>query len=893
REVLKRLREIASKNEVFQSYIGMGYFETFTPPVIQRNILENPGWYTQYTPYQPEISQGRLEALLNFQTMVSDLTGLPIANASLLDEASAAAEAMLMSYNLSQKSNNKKTFLVSDDCYPQTIGLVETRAKPFGIKVLVGGHEELSKFEDEIFGALFQYPTFSGQVIDYTNCIEGLHRKGIIATIAADILALCVLKSPGEMGADIAVGSTQRFGIPLGYGGPHAAYFATKDEFKRSMPGRLVGVSRDAGGKSGLRLALQTREQHIRREKATSNICTAQVLLAIMASMYAVYHGPKGLRRIATRVNNLARTFAEGLKAEGFSVLHDNFFDTVRVHLEKNSRNAVLKRAAERKINLCVVNDEHIGISWDECKTEEDVIRLLEVFRGRNIKESVSDLFAGVGESIPTQCVRNSDYLTHNVFNSYHSETEMLRYIKRLESRDLSLCTSMIPLGSCTMKLNAAAEMLPISWPEFNSLHPFAPLEQAKGYQELFNDIETALCEITGFEAVSLQPNSGAQGEYAGLMSIRNYHESRGQTGRNVCLIPKSAHGTNPASSAMAGFRVVVVECDKAGNIDLVDLKAKAKEHRDCLAAVMITYPSTHGVFESHVKEIAEIVHRSGGQVYLDGANMNALVGMVCPAELGADVCHINLHKTFAIPHGGGGPGMGPIAAKAHLADFLPGHSVVKLAGRKREGAVSSAPWGSASILPISWAYIALMGAEGLKKATQVAILNANYVAKRLEGAYSVLYKGESGFVAHECIIDLHALKENSGIDVDDVAKRLIDYSIHAPTVSWPVAGTIMFEPTESESKYELDRFCEAMLSIKAEAKKVEDGVYDKLDNPLKNAPHTLESLVNSNWNKSYSREEAAFPVEGLRKSKFWSPVGRIDASYGDKNLVCKCISME
>lgn len=890
REVLQRLREIAGKNAVFQSYIGMGYFDTFTPPVIQRNILENPGWYTQYTPYQPEISQGRLEALLNFQTMIADLTALPVANASLLDEGTAAAEAMLLSYNVAVKSGAKRsTFLVSDDSYPQTIEVVKTRARPFGIKVVVCSADEMPKQGSDVFGALLQYPGFSGKIVDYTKCIEGLHRNGALAIVAADILALCVLKAPGEMGADVAIGNTQRFGIPMGYGGPHAAYFAVKDEYKRSMPGRLVGISKDSAGKPALRLALQTREQHIRREKATSNICTSQVLLAIMASMYAVYHGPKGLKRIAERVNGLARAFAEGLRGDGFTVVSNNFFDTVRVEVEKSTRNAVLRRANDAQVDLCPIDAEHIAVSWDEAKTEADVKKLLDIFRGRGINSTSAEvLFKMSPPGIPAECARKSEYLKQDVFNSHHSETEMLRYIKQLEGRDLSLCSSMIPLGSCTMKLNAAVEMFAISWPGFNALHPFAPLEQTKGYQELFADLEQALCDVTGFSSVSLQPNSGAQGEYAGLMTIRAYFASKGEGSRDVCLIPKSAHGTNPASSAMAGLQVIAVECDKVGSIDIDDLKAKAREYSGRLAAIMITYPSTHGVFEARVKEAASIVHAAGGQVYLDGANLNALVGLVKPAELGADVCHINLHKTFAIPHGGGGPGMGPIAAAAHLAPFLPAHPVVKVR-EKGEGPVSSGPWGSASILPISWAYIALMGSRGLKRATQIAILNANYIAKKLENIFPVLYKGESGLVAHECIIDLHNVKQSANVDVDDIAKRLVDFSIHAPTVSWPVPGTIMVEPTESESKKELDRFCDALIQIREEARKIETGRYHPENNPLKNAPHTLEALLSSRWERPYTREEAAYPVQSLRAGKFWPSVGRIDAAFGDKNLVVVC----
>lgn len=891
-EALKRLRDIAGENRVFSSFIGAGYFDTFTPPVIQRNILENPGWYTQYTPYQPEISQGRLEALLNFQTMITELTGLDIANASLLDEATAAAEAMLMSYALSRKSGmgERKTFIVSKECYAQTRALVETRARPFGIRVLVGGHEEFERCGSDVFGALLQYPGASGRVVDYTKCIEGLHKSNVLVTVAADILALCLLKSPGEMGADIAVGSTQRFGIPMGYGGPHAAYFATRDEYKRTMPGRLVGISKDADGNKALRLALQTREQHIRREKATSNICTAQVLLAIMAGMYGVYHGPEGLKAIAGKVNRLARAFAHGIARAGLTLSTSSFFDTVFVAAEKGAREKIVARAIDRKINLNVFEEGLLGVSWDECKTARDVAQLLEVFTGETVRQDIADeLIEKAAESIPAESLRSSAYLKQKIFNTYQCETEMLRYIKRLEARDLSLCASMIPLGSCTMKLNAAAEMLTISWSEFSSIHPFAPLNQAEGYHKLFADLQQCLGDLTGMQAVSLQPNSGAQGEYAGLMAIRGYHASRKDSDRNVCLIPKSAHGTNPASSAMAGFRVVPVECDELGNIDVDDLRKKAEENSKNLAAVMVTYPSTHGVFESRIKEISDIVHKAGGQVYLDGANMNALVGLVRPAELGADVMHINLHKTFAIPHGGGGPGMGPIAVRSHLSAFLPGHPVVSPTGGEGAGPVAAAPWGSASILPISWMYIAMMGSEGLRKASQVAILNANYIAKRLEGAYSLLYKGESGMVAHECIIDLHSLKDSAGVDVDDVAKRLIDFSLHAPTVSWPVPGTIMVEPTESESKYELDRFCDAMLQIREEARKIEKGEYDRENNPLKNSPHTLATLLSSAWDRPYSREAAAFPVESLRQSRFWPSVARVDASYGDRNLFCTC----
>ena len=888
RAALLRLQEIASKNEIWRSFIGMGYFETVTPPAIQRNILENPGWYTQYTPYQPEISQGRLEALLNFQTMVSDLTGFPVANASLLDEATAAAEAMLVCFNIAQKEGDRRSFFVSSDSYPQTIALIKTRAKPFGINVVVGDIDASSEVED-LFGVFLQYPSASGSVVDYSSYMDGLHKTGVMAVVAADILSLCILKSPAEMGADIAVGSTQRFGIAPGYGGPHAAYFACKDEYKRQMPGRLIGVSKDADGKTGLRLALQTREQHIRREKATSNICTAQVLLAVMASMYAVYHGPKGLRTIAERVHVLSKTLAEALREAGVNQLNENFFATLCVKVDKAGRDAVLKRAEERHINLCVTDPEYISVSLDEATTEEELLALVEIFSGKQAEKSISEYASKAKDGIPDTLLRKSHYLMHPVFNSYHSETAFLRYVKHLESKDLSLCASMIPLGSCTMKLNATSEMLAISWPQFSKLHPFAPREQAKGYEELFMELEQSLCEITGFSAASLQPNSGAQGEYTGLLTIRAWHEHRGEGSRDICLIPKSAHGTNPASSAMAGFKVVSVECDSEGNIDVADLRNKAKEAGKKLAALMVTYPSTHGVFEESVKEFSEIIHAEGGQLYLDGANMNALVGLVRASDLGADVCHLNLHKTFAIPHGGGGPGVGPICVAAHLEPFLPNHPVVSLGHEGGAGPVCAAPWGSASVLPISWAYIAMMGASGLKRATEVAILNANYIAKRLEGVFPVLYKGKNALVAHECILDLHNIKNSAGVDVDDVAKRLMDYSIHAPTVSWPVPGTIMVEPTESENKFELDRFCDAMLAIRKEADKIEKGVSDPKDNPLKNAPHTLEVLLSDDWRRPYSREEAAYPVASLRSGKFWPSVGRIDASYGDRNLVCVC----
>ena len=846
-ELLAELKTIMSKNKVCRSYIGMGYYDCITPPVIQRNILENPGWYTQYTPYQAEISQGRLEALLNFQTMVADLTGLEVANASLLDEATAAAEAMTMCYGL-QGREGRNVFFVSDTCHPQTIAVVQTRALPLGIDVVVGDHGKFA-LNGKVFGVLLQYPATDGAILDYESFICQAHEHKTLVTVATDLLALTLLKPPGEFGADIAVGSAQRFGVPLGYGGPHAAFFATRDTYKRHMPGRLVGISKDAQGQPALRLALQTREQHIRREKATSNICTAQVLLAVMASMYAVYHGPEGLKRIAQRVHDLTRKLAENVERIGT----EPFFDTIRVR--------------DRSISL------------DETTTEQDVDELLKVV-GRARPPGAPSLGS---------FSRTTPFLTHPVFNRYHTEHEMLRYIKRLEAKDLSLTTSMIPLGSCTMKLNAAAEMIPVTWPEVARIHPFAPVEQTEGYQTIFKQLETWLAEITGFPAVSLQPNAGAQGEYTGLLVIREFHKQRGQGQRNVCLIPVSAHGTNPASAVMAGFKVVAVACDSQGNVDLADLRAKAQAHRDNLAALMVTYPSTHGVFEEGIKEICQIVHENGGQVYMDGANMNAQVGLCRPADIGADVCHLNLHKTFCIPHGGGGPGMGPIAVANHLAPFLPGHPLVEVGGAKRIGPVSAAPWGSASILIIPWMYIALMGADGLTEGTKVAILNANYIAKRLEPYFPTLYKGHGNLVAHECIVDCRQFKMSADVEVEDIAKRLMDYGFHAPTMSWPVPGTLMIEPTESESKAELDRFCDAMISIHAEIKAVESGAMDRTDNPLKNAPHTAQMIAADKWGHPYSREQSAFPAPWTREHKFWPAVARVDNVYGDRHVVCTC----
>jgi glycine dehydrogenase len=892
-EALQDLKAIASKNQVFRSFIGMGYANCITPAVIQRNVLENPGWYTQYTPYQPEISQGRLEALLNFQTMVTDLTGLEIANASLLDEGTAAAEAMSMSYGLHK--GKATTFWISELCHPQTIDVVQTRAKPLGIEVMVGDHRTFD-FSQPVFGVLLQYPASDGAIYDYQNFCDRAHAAGALVTIAADLLSLTLLKPPGEFGADIVVGNTQRFGVPLGYGGPHAAYFATKEPYKRQIPGRLVGVSKDNADKPALRLALQTREQHIRRDKATSNICTAQVLLAVIASMYAVYHGPKGLKRIAERIHHLTCSLAESLKRCGYEVGTEPFFDTIRVNVGDRSA-AIRQKAIAHQINLRYIDAHTIGISLDETTTQRDLQDLLQIFSVESVATNDNNLpFIPSSSPLPFSLARTSAYLTHPVFNAYHSETELLRYLHRLQSKDLSLTTAMIPLGSCTMKLNATSEMIPITWAEFAQIHPFAPLEQTQGYQLLFQQLESWLAEITGFAAISLQPNAGSQGEYAGLLAIHHYHANRGEAQRNICLIPESAHGTNPASAVMAGMKVVAVACDKDGNIDIADLKTKAEKYRDTLAALMVTYPSTHGVFEEGILEICEIIHANGGQVYMDGANMNAQVGLCRPADFGADVCHLNLHKTFCIPHGGGGPGMGPIGVAAHLVPFLPGHAVVPLnaaEGGDRVGAVAAAPWGSSSILPISWMYIALMGSAGLTQATQVAILNANYVAKRLEDAYPVLYKGKNGWVAHECILDLRQFKKTAGIEVDDIAKRLIDYGFHPPTVSWPVPGTIMVEPTESESKQELDRFCDAMLAIREEIREIEAGKVDPQNNLLKNAPHTAASLLTETWDRPYTRDRAAYPTEWTRENKFWATVGRIDGAYGDRNLVCTCLPME
>ena len=885
---LTKLRVLHDQNQVFRSFTGMGYYDCITPPVIQRNILENPGWYTQYTPYQAEIAQGRLEALLTFQTMVADLTGLPLANASLLDEATAAAEAMMMCLRI--KGDGKKGFFVAQDCHPQTIAVLQTRAQPFGITLHIGPPEAIDFQKQDLFGILLQYPATDGVVRDYSALMGQAHAAGVMAVVATDPLALTLLRPPGEFGADIAVGSSQRFGVPLGCGGPHAAFLSTKDEYKRQMPGRIVGLSRDAHGKPAYRLALQTREQHIRRDKATSNICTAQVLLAVMASMYAVYHGPEGLRRIAERVHGFAVVLAEGLRRMSYKLGSEPFFDTIHVRPEEHSGKRVLAAAQERRINLRQFEDGSLGIALDEVTTTAEVQTLFEIFGGgRPVPFTVEDLAAKADYSFPPALARTSKYLTHEVFNRYHSEHEMLRYMHRLESRDLSLVHSMIPLGSCTMKLNATVEMIPVTWKGFSRIHPFAPPVQMRGYQELFHQLESWLAEITGFSAISLQPNAGSQGEYAGLLVIRAYHRHRGESQRDVCLIPVSAHGTNPASAVMAGLKVVAVDCDERGNIDLGDLEAKARQHRDRLAALMITYPSTHGVFEESVRRVCRIVHEHGGQVYMDGANMNAQVGLCRPGDIGADVCHLNLHKTFCIPHGGGGPGMGPIGVAAHLAPFLPGHPVTNLGGKESIGPIAAAPYGSPSILTVSWVYVALMGGDGLTKATQVAILNANYMAKRLEKDFPIVYTGKNGLVAHEFILDLRQFKENAGVEAMDVAKRLMDYGFHAPTVSWPVPGTLMIEPTESESKAEMDRFCDALIKIRGEIQEIVEGRVPRDNNVLKHAPHTAEAVTATQWPHPYSREQAAFPTPWVRERKFWPAVGRIDDAYGDRHLVCTC----
>ena len=894
-EALRMLKDIASQNDVYRSFIGMGYYNCILPPVIQRNILENPGWYTAYTPYQAEISQGRLEALLNFQTMIIDLSGLPIANASLLDEATAAAEAMGMCL-ATTKHRNTPTFFISETCHPQTIAVLRTRAESLGIELIFGDHLKV-QFDLPILGAIVQYPASDGVIHDYRDFADQVHEAGGLLVVATDLLALTLLLPPGEFGADIAVGSAQRFGVPIGYGGPHAAFLAAKEEFKRRVPGRIAGLSQDTEGRPAIRLALQTREQHIRREKATSNICTAQVLLAVMAGMYAVYHGPAGLRRIAKRVHELTGVLRRGLESLGYTIGEGAFFDTICVEFGSVNLERLLEAACEVKINFRIFDRARGGISLDEATTTKDVQELLDIFAlGRKQPAEFESLvLEGTASTteIPAALQRNTPYLSHPVFNTYHSETEMLRYIHKLQEKDLSLTRSMIPLGSCTMKLNATAEMIPVTWNEFSQAHPFVPREQTTGYQTLFSQLESWLSEITGFAGISLQPNAGSQGEYAGLLVIRKYHQNRDEGNRNICLIPKSAHGTNPASAVMAGMKVVVIDCDDAGNIDLVDLRRKSEEHSHNLAAAMITYPSTHGVFEKGIQKICEVVHQHGGQVYMDGANMNAMVGLCRPGDFGPDVCHLNLHKTFCIPHGGGGPGMGPIGVKEHLTRFLPTHPLVSVGGKDGVGAISAAPWGSPSILPISWAYIAMMGAEGLKRASEVAILNANYISRCLEPHYSVLYKGSHGLVAHECIVDLRGIKNATGVGVVDIAKRLMDYGFHAPTVSWPVNETMMIEPTESESKQELDRFCEALISIRQEIAEIENGEADRTDNVLKNAPHTAVYVTQSEWTHGYTREKAAFPAPWTRENKYWPPVSRIDEAQGDRTLICACPSID
>lgn len=893
-DFLTEFKKLAGKNKIYKSFIGMGYYDTLVPNVIKRNILENPGWYTAYTPYQAEIAQGRLEALINFQTTVSDLTGMELANASLLDEGTAAAEAMSMLYGQRKGKKRKEAdvFFVSELCHPQTIEVLQTRAEPIGVEVKIGDHHELDVTDPKLFGVLLQYPATDGTVEDYTNIIAAAHENDVYAVVAADLLSLTLLKAPGEMGADVVVGSSQRFGVPMGYGGPHAAFFATKEDFQRKIPGRIIGVTQDAEGKPAYRMALQTREQHIRREKATSNICTAQVLLGVMAGMYAVYHGPEGLKKIASKTHGLTKLTKAGLEKMGVEVQTKTFFDTITIKADASKVKAV---AEKYEVNFRYSDENTIGISFDEAKNLEDAELVLNIFAEALGKENSFEIQSEsnkVKVNYPENLSRQTAYLDHPVFHLYHSEHEMLRYMKRLENRDLSLVHSMISLGSCTMKLNATAEMIPVTWPEFGQIHPFAPREQAEGYTQLFDELNNWLCEITGFAGMSLQPNSGAQGEYAGLMTIRAYHKANGDDHRNVALIPSSAHGTNPASAVMAGMDVVVVDTDSHGNISSEDLEAKAEKYSDRLAALMITYPSTHGVFEHKVKDFCEIIHKHGGQVYMDGANMNAQVGLTSPGEIGADVCHLNLHKTFCIPHGGGGPGMGPIGVAEHLTPFLPSHSVIKTGGEKGVNAISAAPWGSASILTISYAYIRMMGAQGLTDATKFAILNANYLKDRLKDHYEILYTGKTGRSAHEFIVDLRPFKQSAGVESVDVAKRLMDYGFHAPTMSFPVPGTLMIEPTESESVEELDRFCEAMISIRKEIQEIEDGIADKDDNVLKHAPHTQRVIMADDWNRSYSREKGAFPLEELKYDKFWPSVSRVDDAYGDRNLVCSCIPM-
>ena len=894
-EFLGHIKELAQKNKQYKTYIGLGYHNTVLPSVIQRNILENPGWYTAYTPYQAEIAQGRLEALLNYQTMVIDLTGMEIANASLLDESTAAAEAMVLLHNSRPKTKKKvkaNLFFVSEECLPQTISLLETRSEPLGIELIIGDHRDF-EFTEMVYGALVQYPAATGEVYEYKNFTEKAHAMEAGVAVAADLLSLSLLESPGSWGADVVCGTSQRFGIPMGYGGPHAAYFATKETYKRNVPGRIIGLSKDVDGKPALRMALQTREQHIKREKATSNICTAQVLLAVMAGMYGVFHGSKGITHIAKRIHNKANALASAIKDLGFDQVNEQYFDTLLIDLGEISSDLVNKVALEAQINFLYVDEHTICISLNETTTRQDLNGILTVLAAVKGCDAIRITEVYDSSTISEPLQRSTDFMTHEVFNMYHSETEMMRYIKRLERKDLSLNHSMIALGSCTMKLNAATEMLPLNESNFSALHPFIPEDQAAGYMEIFSELEKDLCEITGFAGMSLQPNSGAQGEYAGLMVIREYHYSRGDHHRNITLIPSSAHGTNPASAVMAGMKVVVVKCDEMGNIDVVDLREKAEKHSNELSALMITYPSTHGVFEASVKEITSIIHQHGGQVYMDGANMNAQVGLTSPGAIGADVCHLNLHKTFAIPHGGGGPGMGPIGVAPQLVEFLPGHPVIECGGKNSISAISGAPWGSALVLLISYGYIKMLGKEGLKESTKYAILNANYMKAKLEKHYKILYTGENGRVAHEMILECRDLKEASGIDVTDIAKRLIDYGYHAPTVSFPVAGTLMIEPTESEGKAELDRFCEAMIAIRQEIEHVITGEYHKEDNTLKNAPHTLDQCTSDEWMFGYSRHQAAYPLKWVRENKFWPAVRRVDQAYGDRNLICSCPSIE
>jgi glycine dehydrogenase len=898
KDFLKKFSAIAKQNKVYKSYIGLGYNDTIVPPVILRNIMENPGWYTAYTPYQAEIAQGRLEALINYQTMVMDLTGMEIANASLLDEGTAAAEAMGMFFAQRKGSRKNATrFFVSDQVLPQTTDVLLSRATPLGIELVIGDHREANLNDETIFGAILQYPAANGQVFDYTDFISAAHAQDILVVVAADILSLTLLTPPGEMGADVVVGTTQRFGVPMGFGGPHAGYFATKDTFKRVIPGRIIGISIDAAGNKAYRMALQTREQHIRREKATSNICTAQVLLAVMAGMYAVYHGPRRLKYIGLNVHALTQQLDKGLQALGFEQQNKQYFDTVSIALESTDMQMVIRKEAEAAgMNFLYFNDSKVSISLNQNTELQDVKDILTVFAkvaGKSADVLTIDALPEETEiTWADSLIRKSEYLQQDVFNKHHSEHEMLRYMKHLENKDISLVHSMIPLGSCTMKLNATAEMIPVTWPEIGQLHPFAPADQTKGYEQIFTDLEAWLCEITRFDAVSLQPNSGAQGEYAGLMVIRAYHESRNDQHRNIALIPSSAHGTNPASAVMAGMKVVIVKCDESGNIDVADLKSKAEQYKNELSCLMVTYPSTHGVYEESIIEICQTIHDNGGRVYMDGANMNAQVGLTSPAHIGADVCHLNLHKTFCIPHGGGGPGMGPIGVVKDLAPFLPGHAVKKINGDKAINAVSAAPWGSASILPISYAYIAMMGGEGLTEATKVAILNANYIKARLEAHYPVLYVGTNGRCAHEMILDCRQFKK-VGVEVEDIAKRLMDYGFHAPTVSFPVAGTLMVEPTESEPQEELDRFCDVMISIREEIREIENGKADQKDNVLKNAPHTIKVVMTEEWVRPYSREKAVFPMPFLRENKVWPTVSRIDSAYGDRNLVCSCAPIE